>query len=217
MSLIPFKPCSTFCIVGCTGSGKTYWVRSLLQNLQDMFETAPVSVMYCYSVHQKLFQDMENEFHSFINFHNGLPSQEEIEEFSQDGIHRLIILDDLMTEVTKSQTIQDLFCVFCHHKCLSVIFISQNLYQQGKNARGIGLNTHYYVLLKNMRNRSQIAHLGRELFPKNPKILLESYEDCMKEPYGYLVVDISPHSDDAYRLRSHVFPGEDPVIYRVPQ
>ena len=65
-----------------------------------------------------------------------------------------------------------------------------------------------------MRNRSQIGYLGRELFPKNPNMLLESYEDCMKDSYGYLIVDLNPHSDDKYRLRTHIFPGQDVLIYK---
>ena len=65
-----------------------------------------------------------------------------------------------------------------------------------------------------MRNRSQIAHLGRELFPENPHKLLESYEDCMKTDYGYLCVDLNPHSENKYRLRTHIFPGEDTAIYK---
>ena len=155
---------------------------------------------------------------NFITFHKGLPSQEEIEQFTPDEQHRLIILDDLMSEVSKSQTMQDLFCQFCHHRRLSVIFITQNLYQQGKVARTIALNTHYIVLLKNMRNRSQISYLGREMFPKNPNILIESYDDCLAHhPFGYLVVDLSPYSEDEYRLRTHVFPGEDTVIYSSKQ
>ena len=169
--------------------------------------------MYCYGVHQKLFEEMEKDLGDFIHFHRGLPSQEQIEQFTPNSAHRLIVIDDLVSEVTKSQTMQDLFCQFCHHRNLSVMFITQNLFQQGKCARTIALNTHYIILLKNMRNRSQISHLGRQLFPGKSHMLDEVYEDCMKEPYSYLVVDTSPHSQDENRLHMHIFPGECPVVY----
>ena len=214
MSSVPFKPNSTFCVVGCTGSGKTVWVQKVLENLKYIFEDAsPVEVMYCYGVHQKLYEEIELHLGSLVQFHKGIPTQDEIEQFTPNQEHRLLILDDLISDVVKSETMQDLFCQFCHHRKLSVIFVSQNLLQQGKFARTIALNTHYVILLKNMRNRSQIAHLGRELFPKNPHLLIEAYEDCVQVPYSYLVVDLSPHSEDQYRLRTHIFPGEDTVIY----
>ena len=72
--------------------------------------------------------------------------------------------------------------------------------------------------MKNLRNSSQISRLGRELFPKNPQMLLESFQDSMKVPYGYLVVDISPQFNrDDLRLRSNIFPGEDMIVYKPVQ
>jgi hypothetical protein len=94
-----------------------------------------------------------------------------------------------------------------------VIYITQNLYGQGRSARTIALNTWYLVLFKNVRDASQIARLGRQLFPGRPGILLEAYRDVTKTPYNYLVVDMSPQGEDTYRLRTRVFPGEDPVVY----
>ena len=40
-----------------------------------------------------------------------------------------------------------------------------------------------------------------------------AFADATSLPFGYLVVDMSPHSEDTYRLRTHVFPGEDPIVY----
>ena len=151
---------------------------------------------------------------NIISFHKGLPTKEEIELFAADGQHRFIVLDDLISEVTKSQTMQDLFCQYCHHKHISVAFITQNLFQQGKFARTIALNTHYIILLKSLRNRSQISYLGRQLFPESSHLVNEAYEDAMATaPYSYLCVDLSPHSNDLYRVRTNIFPGEDTIIY----
>ena len=133
--------------------------------------------------------------------------------FTQDKKHRLIVLDDLITEVSSSQTIQDNFCQFCHRRNCSVIYITQNLFNQGKCSRTIALNTHYIILLKTLRNRSQIAYLSRQLFPHSSHLLEEAYDHCMQQPYSYLVIDLSPHSLDEYRVRTHIFPGEYPLIF----
>ena len=102
-----------------------------------------------------------------------------------------------------------------HHRCVSVILITQNLYPGGKHARTIALNTWYTILMKNLRDVSQVGILGRQLYPGRGKAFLKAYEDAVGSKEGYLIVDTSPHGDDRYRLRSRVFPGQDPLVYRL--
>ena len=127
-------------------------------------------MLYCYGVYQPLFDTMEKEVPN-LTFHQGLPTQTDIEELTQDGQHHLVILDDLMAEVAASKTMQDLFCQYCHHRNVSVIYLTQNMFQQGKCARTIALNTYYLVLMRNLRAASQINHLGRQLYPGNANVL----------------------------------------------
>lgn len=70
------------------------------------------------------------------------------------------------------------------------------------------------MLLKNPRDVSQIHCLGKQVFPGKSHALVEAYEDCMKNPYGYLVLDLSPHAEEAYRIRTGIFPDEDCVVYK---
>ena len=68
--------------------------------------------------------------------------------------------------------------------------------------------------MKNLRDKLQISYIGRQIFPGKGKYIQEAYEDSMKEPgYPYLMLDLSPYSDDQYRVRSRIFPGEFPIIY----
>ena len=208
---VPFPPNTTFVLAGATSSGKSCWVHRFLKNISHMFSVTPTEkILYCYVVYQPLFDQMREDVPNLM-FHRGLPDVEEIEALS--GGHSLLILDDLMQEVVNSKTMQDLFCQYCHHMGISVMFLTQNLFQQGKYARTIALNTHVLVLMKNLRNASQIAHFARQLYPNRKGMLEEVYEDCMKTAYGYLVIDMSPHTDDQYRLRTHIFPGEHRTVY----
>ena len=106
-----------------------------------------------------------------------------------------------------------LFTRGCHHKHLTVIFLTQNLFYQGRCSRTCSLNTHYLVLLKSPRQGNQLLHLGRQLYPSKAGVLVQAYNDSTKSDYGYLVVDSTPKGDDKYRLRTHIFPGEDPIVY----
>ena len=83
----------------------------------------------------------------------------------------------------------------------------------GTKSRTIALNTTYLVIMKNVRDVSQVATLWRQLFPGRSKILTSAFADATSLPFGYLVVEMSPHSEDTYRLRTRVFPGEDPIVY----
>ena len=48
-------------------------------------------------------------------------------------------------------------------------------------------------------------------------MLEEIYEDSMKNPYGYLVVDMNPSSADLYRLITHIFPKDYPPVIYIPK
>ena len=210
---LPLEPCSSMILAGCSGAGKTTFVYRLLRNLPEMYPSdPPKEILYCYGVYQDLFEEMEKNVPNFT-LHQGLPSETLIETKTSDRNHRLIVLDDMMHQVSKNQQMELLFTQGCHHRRLSVLFLTQNLYEQGKNARSISLNAWYLVLFKNPRGISQVSTLGQQCFPGQKGMLTECYLDCMKEDFGYLFLDFSPRGDPKYRIRSHIFPGEDPIVY----
>ena len=123
------------------------------------------------------------------------------------------MIDDLIHEVVHNKNMELLFTQGCHHRCVSVILITQNLFQQGKHARTIALNTWYMVLMQNVRDVSQVGILGRQLYPGKVKGFMKAYEDALKQ--GYLLIDMSPRGDNRYRLRTNIFPGQLPIVYRL--
>jgi hypothetical protein len=186
-----------------------------LKNIDAMFESdIPKHVMYCYGIYQDLYDEIKSAC-SFVHFKLGLPSEDEIKEFASSE-HKVIVLDDLLTDVVQSPDMQKLFVQYSHHLKLTVFFITQNMYQQGKCSRTIALNTAYYVLFKNYRDTSQLITLGRQLVPGCHNALVAAYKDATSmNRYGYLVIDMSPHTEDRFRWRTRIFPGEDSVIYEV--
>jgi len=203
-----FHAPTTITLSGTTGSGKTTLLFNILQHKDQLFTTAAHKVLYCYGVWQSLFDIKEKELD--IDFHEGVPTEETINNFA-DGKHNIIIVDDLMEQVVKNQQIQHLFTRGSHHRNLTVIYLNQNMFSQGKYARTMNLNTHYMILLKNPRDLSQIAILGRQI--GLGKTLVEAYKDCIAQPYGYLVIDLSPHNEDCYQLKTNIFPGQDTIVY----
>ena len=211
----PFLPCSTVSLNGGTGVGKSTFVHKLLKYREVMFSVPPVKILYCYGVYQDLFDVMEREI-SCITFVEGLPSREDISALTSAGEHTVLVLDDLMSQVVNNTEAELLFTQGAHHRKMTVIFISQNLFSQGKCARTIALNTHYLILFKNFRDNSQIVHLGKQLYPhRRWQGFVEAYEDATCQPYGYFLIDMSPHSVAEMRLRTRIFPGDDTVVYGI--
>jgi hypothetical protein len=109
----------------------------------------------------------------------------------------------------------DLFTKGSHHRNISVILITQNIFHQSKHCRDISLNAKYLVLLKNVRDRSQFSRLAQQVYPKNSVDLYDSYLHATAKPHGYLVLDLSQDINDLLRFRTEVFPDESPfpLIY----
>ena len=197
-------------IAGPTGSGKTRWTFTYMKLLQHLYEVPPRKILYCYGVYQDLFEDMERQLPHF-SLHQGLPTAEDVEQFAS-GQHDLIVLDDLMQDVLGSKTAELLFTQGCHHRKISVVFITQNIYGQGRSARTIALNCWYMVLFKNIRGTSQIKTLEYQL--GKSKTLTAAFKDATQRPFGYLMIDLTPRGHDEYRLRTNVLFEDDIVVYK---
>ena len=201
-----FQSPTTMILSGTTGSGKTTWLKKLLEERHKMFSKTPTRILYYYGVWQPMFSDMEAWGVEFIK---GIPP-ENIENLT--GQPMIVVIDDLQEQATKSDQVEELFTKGSHHKNMTVIYLTQNLFRQGKNARNITLNAHYLILFKNPRDVGQIGNLGRQLGCSN--FLKKAFEDATDESYGYLVVDLNPHSEAQYRYRTHIWPGQDTMIYK---
>lgn len=150
-----------------------------------------------------------------IQFINRLPTNEDIMNFAEDGKHGVIVIDDNMTRAAKSQDIEDLFTKGSHHLKLTSIFISQNMFNYSPKNRTISLNSQYMVITKNPRACSQLNSLAQQLFGKGKSnVLCDAYNDVMKIPFNYLLIDLHPASNPEYMLRNQVFPNELPIIYK---
>jgi hypothetical protein len=188
----------TCTVAGPTSSGKTQFVLRLIRHANELIHPPPERILYCYGEFQPSFLELPQ-----VEFHEGLP---DVNRF--DGRHRyLLIIDDLMNEV--NQNVCNIFTKLSHHRNVSVIFLTQNLFHRNKHVRTMNLNTHYIVLFKNPRDAGQVSTLARQMYPGKSKFVVEAYEDATKEPYGYLLIDLKPETDDSYRIRTRIFPDDD--------
>jgi hypothetical protein len=167
----------------------------------------PQRIIWCYGQWQPSYFDMMRTMPG-IEFNQGIPDDIDNADYLDVSQRNLIVLDDLMAQSSKDKRIADLFTKGSHHRNLSIIYIVQNIFHQGKEMRNISLNAHYIVLFKSPRDKQQISMLARQVNPGKVQEFMRSYEDATSRPHGYLMLDLKPTTDDQQRLKTNVLPGE---------
>ena len=198
----------TCMVAGMPGSGKTVWVRSLLKQANRMINPPPERIVWCYSQWQPAYMEMLVSI-PHIEFVKGIPPALEQDSYLDVNKRNLMVFDDQMIDASKDKRIVNLFTRGSHHRNLSVIYIVQNLFHQGKGSRSISLNSHYLVLFKNPRDKLQILTLAKQMYPGKTGLFLNQYEEAVKRPFGYLLIDLKTTTEDQCRLRTNVLPSEE--------
>ena len=212
-SLLPFTAPTTILICGSTQSGKTHFTKRLLQNADGMFSIPVDKIIYAYSEYQPMFDEMRANIPRLI-FHEGLPSKEDIERYTEGVNHTMVVLDDLMLQVAQSQDCVHLFTVTSHHRNVTTVLLSQNLYPPGKYARTISLNCLNVILFKNYRDSRQVITFGSQILPGHVPYFKAAYEAATGPNFGYLHVCLEPSQNKEYQLRSKILPGEEMVVFQ---
>lgn len=188
---------------GPSGCGKTVFVKKFIKFRKQLCDVEFSRIIFFYSENQPTY----TEFDSCVEFCEGLPHPS---DFADDPSPKLIIIDDFMRE-SANNVIIDLFTKGSHHKNISIIFISQNIFY--KSQRDLSLNVSYLVVFKNPRDRAQVQHLARQLWPENVKFIREIFKDATSKPHSYLLFDLTQKTPDDLRFRACIFPNETNYVY----
>ena len=127
VNVMLFKTPTSFAVIGGTMSGKTHFVWNFLRNAALLLDKEPSKIVYCYMEYQPIMDKMESTLEHF-SIHEGLPTREEVKEWSEGSPNTVVILDDMIHLVTKSQEALHLFQTLVSHLNLTVFLLSQSLY-----------------------------------------------------------------------------------------
>ena len=173
-----------------------------------MINLPPEKIVWCYSQWQPAYTEILVTIPN-IEFVKGILTALEQDAYFSVNKRNLIVIDDQMIEAGKENRIVNLFTKGSHHRNLNVIYVVQNLFHQGKGNRSISLNSHYLVLFKNPWDKLQVLTLAKQMYPGRIDFFLKQYEEAVRRPYGYLLIDLKTTTQDDCRLRTNVLPGEE--------
>jgi hypothetical protein len=203
---IAFKTPFTINIIGPSKCGKTSLVSDLLENQDTIMSPSPQKIIYCYSLYQPLFDYLKTKITN-ISFIKGLPNLDEISNC-------LLVLDDLGQDCIDNKDIVQLFTVGSHHRYISVILLTHNIFENGKYMLTISLNCSYLIIFNNLRDKKQIKFLGTQLFPGESKFFEEILTDIFNnQERGYLIIDLLPETIKELRLRTIDFKNNTIYVY----
>ena len=83
------------------------------------------------------------------------------------------------------------------HRVLGTIYIKHNLFHKSKLGRDIELQNTLIVLFKSPRDVMQVVRLRVQLGCGTS--LVDWYKDATSVPFGFLLIDLSPRTDDRLR------------------
>lgn len=203
------KPCTAI-VCGPSFSGKSTWISLLIKHRRSVFEEVPVKIYYFYSEYQPLFDEIKKTAN--VTFIQGLPDDYRVYA-DENRRHVLTIIDDLGKQASSHSETEQLFTAVCHHYNMSAFLLLHNLYTPGKNLKTISLSARYYIVFKSPRDQVQIRCLGTQMYTYESSILMDAYFDAVSYNKGYLLIDLSSNTDDRHRLRTHIWPDQDGIIY----
>jgi len=212
---ITFKPGFNCIVHGSSGTGKTTFVYNLLALKNELFAVPPSKVIWFYNKNQPIYDLMKKEslVDEFVDVSiKGIPTSDDVTLLVhpyKDKGGSLLIFDDILTQLTTD--FENIFVHISHHEQASVILMTQNLFYKGGIFRTLSLNSHYFVFMKNSRDKQQIGILARQICPGNSNYIVQSYEAATKKPFSYLLADFRADTPATLRLRANIFPTEFPT------
>jgi hypothetical protein len=205
----------TMLISGAHSSGKTTFVKRLLEKANEMYVGGKSDrVFFFYKQWQPMFNGMSDDGVEFIE---GLPTADWAKKVlgggGKNGPTATVVIDDQGTDLNAD--IANMFTVTAHHSATCFIAITHTLFGKTPSHRLISMNSTYIVVAKNPRDGSAIGYLGRQVDVGRASRFVAIFKEATREPYTYLFIDNTQSADDRFRLRSNVLleNGEPMRVY----
>jgi hypothetical protein len=188
---------------GSSQSGKTRLMGKILKNQNQLFGEKFELVKYFYPEYlEECPVDWHNEICTPISYQPGFPVKNDILSMPSNS---LLIIDDNMAKVVKSELIRQLYNVISGKKNISVICVTQNYFTQGIYSRDIRNSSNYVALFRNCADASLNKRVATAF--GLGKAYQKAEEEFFKgNVYPYVFIDQTQRAQlSSYRLYVNIF------------
>ena len=197
-------------IHGRPNSGKTYFTYQLIENRESLIDKPIHNIVWFYGEKTDMFEKLKEQNVTLVE---GIPDS--FDTYIKDGCNNLFIIDDLMKAANSSELVTNLVCNKSHHKSVTCIIISQNMFDAGKERINIFRCAQYLVLFHSPLDNSVARTIASKIMPHKTDLFYKIYNaTAAAKPHGYLFIDGSNYSSDKTRFRTDLF-GDYQTTYIV--
>jgi len=214
-------PCA-ICISGPQQSGKSTFIRNLVQHRSLLFTQNFEKCYYCQPPRlflrpNPVFEDIRKVFPS-AELICGLPDLNKL-NLNLDSTSKLLIIDDLMNDLLNSSEFVNLLSVDTHHSNITVIFTLHNYFASSRYGKTVSRNVNYSVFFYNRLDLRELKFISSQI-GNNPNFLQECFAFLMQKfdkERAYILLD--GHLDSKLRalhVRSRIFPINNeikPIVF----
>lgn len=210
-------------ISGPSQAGKSEFLYQMVKFREQVCTATFHRIIYCQSnsysqKNQEFFKRLQELFPQ-LEIHQGLPNLTEL-QLNMNNLHSLLLVDDLMDPIMKSNDMVELVSKDVHNFNISVIFVLQNYFATSKHGKTLTRNCQYKVFFYNrielleLRNISSQIAAAPNFLAANFHFLMSNFPD---EKFPYLIIDGHSKSKAGdFPYRSRIFPINDkiePIIF----
>eukprot|EP00794_Sanderia_malayensis_P008688 gene8688-biopygen6972 len=135
----------------------------------------------------------------------------------------IVILDDLMDEMTKNDKMSQFFTRESHHRNLCMFFVWQDIFPKHKHGSTISKNTDYKIIFDNPSCRDSVRRMLGKMYPKAKQAgevaqkIFDALEYSPSNSYPFVSLNCRPNEPSETRIVSNLISRNmDDVRYQFP-
>jgi len=188
-------------VAGPSSCGKSTFVIRLLECREQLCDIVFKNTVWCHG------ENKAPHYLKNLSFVKGVPDFEKPENVST-----LIVLNDLMDSAYSTE-VSELFTKGSHHRNISLVLITQNVFHQGSASRDISFDSKCIVVFNKPRDKTEIVHLARKVYTENISSFHKTYLEACKDPHTYFFMDLRQSINDLLRFMTKIFLGEITKVF----
>ena len=183
----------------------------LIYNLLKLETFQPkVHKIYFFNQHSQPLHDVMQREIEILEFVRGV-NFDIIGPLKNNGVKYLLKYDDTCEEIRNSKAFVD-SDIAGRHRGLSTFYIKHNFFHQSRLGRDVELQNTHIGLFKSSLDVTRITTFSTQL--GHGSELVHWYRDASSVPFGHLLIDLLPRTDDQLRYCTNT--GSIPLQFYIP-